>query len=877
MTPDDHRRAKELFAEAIDLAAEEIDAFVDRARADYSPEVVSSFEQMLADYRLAEDAGFLSGPAVPEDSQETQALSDQTTDDTVQFTSGAALSSRPSDSARPASVLADDYEILEELGRGGMGAVYRAYQRSLRRHVAVKIIPSQLIRSPQESARFYLEAEAAASLDHPGIVAVQDVGERNGVHYYAMSLVTGGSLDRFVGKGERVTRQRAAELIELVSRAVQYAHDHAVIHRDIKPANILLDEEGAPRLTDFGLVKFTNADDQLTMTGQVMGTPSYMAPEQAEGDATAISTRTDVYSLGATLYALLSGKPPFAGETLFSTLQQVQKSSPPPLPSTVPADLRTICEKCLAKSPQDRYDSAGELADDLRRYLDGFPIAARRAGLLRRAVSWSRRNRMEAALISIVAITLLGATVFSTLQYLRAQSSLEQARAEADKLEAAIDDTLMFASEELLIDAPGMEQTRQTLLLNAQRYYKQQLADGRLEPAKVADVTLRLGKTYNAMGDFESAETSYKQAISLFDETLNDSALTEDTTHWHSVARLAQAEREYAALGQTIATLARDDETVEPASVQRGVQLFASHTKRCAELREQVVDARPHDLEAKRLLANAWMNLALASLDQFQLDPKPELLSESSELIERSQSQRTEILKDHPEPDKVTIDLAIGCEARAQMLLVEAETASPEDVDSLNKDALRARLECIQHLGSLPVERLDRRALDLASTAWRNCGASYLDIGRTEEAIASFQRMLAYREQMLARDPGVTLYRVEAARAYYDLAQVLHSTGETGSGLAHFDRCLDVLAVGPTVRADDKKPIELLVEFTKTWAKELAQQGLAEEAIGRISHGRDALKKTPTGSPSLPQVRKAIAELDELEQLLLDEADDPTT
>lgn len=877
MTSDDQHQAKDLFAEAIDLPPEQVDAFVDRARNDHSPEVLARFQQMLADYRAAEQAGFLDTPAVSEDSQETQALSEDAADETLQFTSGTCSGTRDSEAHRSASVLADDYEILEELGRGGMGAVYRAYQRSLKRYVAVKIIPSQHIRSPQESARFYLEAEAAASLDHPGIVSVQNVGERNGVHYYAMSLVTGGSLDRFVGKTERLTRQRAAELMELVSRAVQYAHDHAVIHRDIKPANILLDEQGAPRLTDFGLVKFTNADDQLTMTGQVMGTPSYMAPEQAEGNATALSTRTDVYSLGATLYALLSGKPPFAGETLYSTLQQVQKASPPPLPNTVPADLRTICQKCLAKSPQDRYDSAGDLADDLRRYLDGFPIAARRAGPLRRAVSWSRRNPMEATLIALFAATLLAATAFSSWQYLRAQDSLEQARTEARKLEAAIEDTLVFASEELLIDAPGMEETRQTLLASAQRYYEQQLSVGRLEPAKLADVTLRLGRTQEAMGDIMAAESSYQRVIEIYDNLLEDRLDGEGSLYIDYLTKLAQAEREYATLGQAIATVARDADQPDVALEQRGVELFVTHSKRCRDLRERVFEKHPSDPEANRLLANARMNLALAKIEQYEAGRRTALLQEASTLIDRAQEQRGVLQTQHPEPDKITIDLALGCEARAQVLLSEAQTATSNQAEALKRDALRARLECIEHLGSLPPERLDRRTIGLAATAWRNCGASYLDIGRTDEAIASFKRMLAYCQQMLARDPGVTLYRLETARAHYDLAQIYHSIGETALGLSAFDRSLEVLATGAIVRADDRQPIDLLMEFCKVWTKQLAKQGMVQEAVGRIEHGRSALQKTPSGSPNLPSIRQAIGELDKLKQQILEESDDPTT
>ena len=307
-----------------------------------------------------------------------------------------------------------------------MGVVYRAYQHSLRRHVAIKIIPNRLLKTPEQKARFYLEAEAAAGLEHPGIVSVQDVGERNGVHYYVMALVEGGSLAGYVGGDKRLPLERTAEIIEQTCYAVQHAHDRAVIHRDIKPANILLNNEGLPRLTDFGLAKI-DGGEELTMTGQVMGTPSYMSPEQAEGKNHKLTNRTDVYSLGATLYALIAGVPPFAADTLLDTLRQVQTQKPLPLGSEVPLDLQVICLKCLEKSPAERYESAADLAADLHSYRNGYPISARPASAAKRAIAWTRRNPLVAALLGVVALTLIGATVVSGTYAFQAQRALEQA------------------------------------------------------------------------------------------------------------------------------------------------------------------------------------------------------------------------------------------------------------------------------------------------------------------------------------------------------------------------------------------------------------------------------------------------------------------
>ena len=234
-----------------------------------------------------------------------------------------------------------------------MGVVYKAYHRSLRRTVALKIITGGGLRDEVDIARFHIEAEAAARLDHPGIIPVYDVGEHQGNHYYAMAYVEGPPLSSFVGaSAKKLPPRRAAEIMEQVCRAVQYAHDRAVIHRDLKPANIMLENEEIPRLADFGLAKNMHEEEGLTMTGQVMGTPSYMAPEQARGKLDEISNRTDVYSLGATLYALLAGKPPFAGGTMLETIRQVVRADPEPLTQIVhaiPQDLQTICEKCSSQ------------------------------------------------------------------------------------------------------------------------------------------------------------------------------------------------------------------------------------------------------------------------------------------------------------------------------------------------------------------------------------------------------------------------------------------------------------------------------------------------------------------------------------------------
>ena len=279
-----------------------------------------------------------------------------------------------------------DYELLEQIGRGGQGVVFRARQKSLNRIVALKVIGLGHWATEAHLKRFRLEAEAAARLEHPGIVPIHEVGERDGSCYFSMKFVEGGQLDE-VARREPMSIRQAAELIAKVARTVHYAHEHGILHRDIKPGNILLDEKGEPHLTDFGLARLVESESTVTRTVDVLGTPSYMAPEQAAGNNASVSSATDVYGIGAVLYQLLTGQPPFAGGTTYETIKlllDTEPRQPRLLNPKIDRDLSTICLKCLEKDPKRRYSSALALAEDLERWLKHEPIQARRIGLFTR-------------------------------------------------------------------------------------------------------------------------------------------------------------------------------------------------------------------------------------------------------------------------------------------------------------------------------------------------------------------------------------------------------------------------------------------------------------------------------------------------------------
>ncbi|PYL63593.1 MAG: hypothetical protein DMF20_12195 [Verrucomicrobia bacterium] len=322
--------------------------------------------------------------------------------------------------ARPGHTLADfgDYELLEEMGRGGQGIVYRARQKSLNRTVALKIVGLGQWATQRHLKRFHLEAEAAASLDHPCIVPIYEIGERDGSCYFSMKLIEGEPLDK-VSESGRTSPRQAAEIIARLARTLHYAHERGVLHRDIKPGNILIDRKGDPHLTDFGLARVVETESTVTRTTEALGTPSYMAPEQAKGNNTRVTSATDVYGLGAVLYHLLTGHPPFAGGTTYETIRLVLESEPrhPRLwNAKTDRDLATICLKCLEKDPQRRYSTALALAEDLDRWLKHEPIQARHITMLARGRKWVRRNPAVAGLLaSLVALaTAIGVIIWKS-------------------------------------------------------------------------------------------------------------------------------------------------------------------------------------------------------------------------------------------------------------------------------------------------------------------------------------------------------------------------------------------------------------------------------------------------------------------------------
>ncbi len=389
---------EELFTKALELSPSEQAEFLRRECGD-DEALRQGVEELLALYQ--------SGPTlVDETCEESQNISlDEISDPSPDDSDLLPLA--PENGAQ--ITYFGDYKIEGEIARGAMGIVYRAEQTSLKRTVALKMIRGAVLAGDEDVARFHVEAEAAASLDHPNIVPIYEIGEHEGQQYFSMKLIEGGTLTDRMEELRRDPRA-AVKLMATVARAIHAAHQRSILHRDIKPRNILIDEEGEPHVTDFGLAKQLESNSSMTVSGQIMGTPFYMPPEQAQGGARELTTEADIYSLGAVLYHVLTGELPHKGDSLMDTLKLVvekEPKAPMAVDSSIDRDLETIVLKCLDKDPAKRYPSANELADDLDRWLRGEPIAARPITTPRRAIKWAKRKPVHAIAWGLAAVVLL--------------------------------------------------------------------------------------------------------------------------------------------------------------------------------------------------------------------------------------------------------------------------------------------------------------------------------------------------------------------------------------------------------------------------------------------------------------------------------------
>jgi serine/threonine-protein kinase len=690
-----------------------------------------------------------------------------------------------------------DYEILGELGRGGMGVVYKASQAALGRLVALKMVLEGRV-GPEALTRFRAEAVAVARLKHPNIVQIYDVGAEQGRPYFSLEFVDGGSLAQQIAGQPQPTRH-AAQVIETLARAMDYAHQQGIVHRDLKPGNILLASDGTPKITDFGLAKHLESTDSDTKTGAILGTPSYIAPEQAVAKKD-VGPPADIYALGAILYEMLTGRPPFKGETPMDTMLQVVSDEvvPPTLLNMkVPRDLETICLRCLQKEPAKRYRSAGALADDLHRFQAGEAITARPVGTGERFWRWCRRRPAVAALLlTVMLVTGFGmAGVF--WQWRRAEANFAEAveqrqRAEAllkavsterdrarkdyEQARQIVDDFFVKISDDNMRRVPGMQAVRKEFLEAALRYYQgflHQHADDASLRTLLAETHYNVGKVALEIGKLTDAEKAFRKALGVYKELLA---------------------------------------------------------------------AQPADRKLKRATATCWIGLARTQARLQRNAEAADLYARAGTLME--ELVRTATVKDEGLEDLLFVYDGIGQLRRSEEKRTEALAAYEKGRTLLHQ--------------LMQSEATSTRQWKLAIFC-KNCGELYADLRQPDKARAALREALALLEPLARGNPQRADLQAHLALLYVPLAQLAHDEGKTDEMFAHLDHARQILErvarENPAVasfRAD-------LAATVMTIGEMQLEKKQAAEAIRMFDQARTLREGLCREEPTAPRYQELLA------------------
>ncbi len=664
-----------------------------------------------------------------------------------------------------------DYELLREIARGGMGVVYKALQKKAHRVVALKMILSGKFADEEELRRFAAEAKAAASLDHPNIVPIYDVGEHAGYHFFSMAFVDGPSL-RDVLRDGPLAPPEAARVVEAIAGGIHYAHQQGVIHRDLKPANVLLqnaDREtgdggdsdptnsrhpqvAIPKITDFGLAKQVESDSDLTATGQILGTPSYMAPEQAAGTASEIGATADVYALGAILYTLVTGRPPFQAASIPETLRQVAEKDPVSLRllnSSVDRDLETICLKCLEKQPAKRYPSAEQLQQELKRFIDGVPIQARRVSRIEHAWRWCKRNPSVASLVAAVFCSIaigFGASLyFAALANKRANDAEAVAGIAMNMLE-----TMINKVQDRLRLHPELRELRREILLESLADLEtvaENLRNQKRPDRNTANVLVDLAALYEELGDeqglnaMEKARDHYQRAVTIFRQ-LDASESPKD------VAFIGQHARALEALGNFHLNERRAAQAED--LLRDGLRL-----------RRDLASRDPNNVYNRKLLARSLFNCGdcRAGLRDFKgsMPLYREAIDECQALLELDSSDQ-----------EINNLLAYAYE--------KAGDACHDSHD--NQAAYEFFLKCLTiREASYQQQPEEVGNLEELSFSYERLGNHWLQVGEPAKALEKYQKMLELTQRAVDGDPESRILQEGLGIGYEKVARAEAANG----------------------------------------------------------------------------------------------------
>ncbi len=670
-----------------------------------------------------------------------------------------------------------DYAIKCELGRGGMAVVYEAVQTTLGRRVALKVLPLGSSDEDERRLRFRREAEAAAKLDHPNIVPVYEVGEYEGQPYFSMKYVDGMPLSQRLVDGPLDPKDAVALLIP-ICRAIEEAHRSGVLHRDLKPANILLDRNNHPLVADFGLAKQFDIGSDISHTNAAVGTPSYMAPEQAMGRMEEIGVATDVYGLGAVLYATLLARPPFQAATVVDTLRLVTTRNPVAprqMNPVIDRDLETICLKCLRKEHSSRYDSAGAIADDLERYANGLPILARPIGHIGRTVRWCKRYPMAAVALLLLAVTC-AVSITATAITSSALSDSEQSRKDSEQSRQHSQDTVEFfltkISEEDLLEQPGMQPLRRELLEQALSYYRAVLARRDKDPEvlqRQADALYRVGLIEEKIDDLDAALGSFRRSERRFADLLRSQPESSELQMGRSKAITAIGNVHY---------------------VRGELSEAASYYRDAIAIRSKVASTQPNNIEHGRLLANAHMHLGLVEQACSDYD-------KASLEFERAEFIRRELLREQPDDPNLQRDLASGLFNQATLEASEVDLPRAGSVSQERFTIVEKQLQEAREL----FERLADDAPLAPARQYRlaMCYRMLADwYAHHDAAVAAdwYERVLGRLESLAANNPRVLDYHEALAGIYMNRGRWQFQRGQSAPAIDSFRsacRTFDVL------------------------------------------------------------------------------------